>query len=118
MEPLFPALSPESMPPATLSLLRLDARANRTFQEQLLDQLRRLLLDRALQPGQRLPSTRVLSEHLEVSRNTVLAAFNQLVSEGYLQGTHGSGTYVSPELPDRYLGIELRVARGKPSQAV
>lgn len=105
MEPLSAALSPEPVPPATLSLLRLDARVRHTLQEQLLEQLRRLILERALRPGQRLPSSRALAEQLAVSRNTVLAVFDQLVSEGYLRGTHGSGTYVSPELPDRFLGI-------------
>src|SRR5688572_5594068 len=103
MEPLSTATSRESAPPATLSLLRLDARARRTLQEQLTEQLRRMILERTLRPGQRLPSTRSLSDQLAVSRNTVLAVFDQLTSEGYLQGAHGSGTFVSAELPDQYL---------------
>lgn len=105
------------MPPATLSLLRVDARERRTLQEQLVDRLRCLILERALRPGQRLPSSRALAEQLAVSRNTVLAVFDQLVSEGYLQGTHGSGTYVSPELPDRYLGVGPAPARRRRSAA-
>ena len=105
MEPLLATVPSEVAPPATLSLLRVDARARRSLQEQLADQLRRLILEHALRPGQRLPSTRALSEQLEVSRNTVLAVFDQLTSEGYLEGAHGSGTYVSRELPDHYLGL-------------
>jgi GntR family transcriptional regulator/MocR family aminotransferase len=98
-------------PPATLSLVRLDAQAGATLQEQLVEQLRRLILERALRPGQRLPSTRALAGQLGVSRNTVLAVFEQLLGEGYVEGTQGSGTYVSRELPDRYLGVGAAQAR-------
>ena len=122
MEPLSTTVSTGTVPPATLSLVRVDARERRTLQEQLVDQLRRMILEHALRPGQQLPSTRSLADQLAVSRNTVLAVFDQLVSEGYLQGAHGSGTYVSAELPDRYLGVgpagrAVRESRVAPSIA-
>jgi len=84
-------------------LLQLDADAARTLQDQLLDRLRKAILERRVRPGQRLPSTRLLARQLSVSRNTVLAVFDQLISEGYLRGSRGSGTYVSDELPDQLL---------------
>lgn len=70
------------------------------LQRQIYDDLRRLILDRRLAPATRLPSTRELARELAVSRNTVLAAFEQLLAEGYLSGRRGAGTYVSAELPD------------------
>ena len=70
------------------------------LQRQIYDDLRRLILDRRLAPATRLPSTRELARELAVSRNTVLAAFEQLLAEGYLAGRQGAGTYVSAELPD------------------
>src|SRR5882724_8736299 len=103
---MVPLLSPGGVsapPPATLSLLQLDADAARTLQDQLLDRLRKAILERRVRPGQRLPSTRLLARQLSVSRNTVLAVFDQLISEGYLRGSRGSGTYVSDELPDQLL---------------
>src|SRR5690606_31502553 len=36
----------------------------------------------------------------------VLAAFDQLIAEGYLEGRQGSGTHVSAELPDTSLTID------------
>src|SRR5207249_10262538 len=42
-----------------------------------------------------IPSTRQLAEHLGVSRNTVLLAYQRLASEGYIDATKGSHTYVS-----------------------
>lgn len=42
----------------------------------------------------RLPSTRALSAHLGVSRNTVETAYSQLLSEGYVETRPKSGCYV------------------------
>src|SRR5581483_1634913 len=44
----------------------------------------------------KLPSTRNLAKWLRVSRNTVLAAYEVLASQGLILGTHGSGTRVCP----------------------
>ena len=35
--------------------------------------------------GEKLPSTRALSKYLEVSRSTVELAYEQLLSEGYIE---------------------------------
>lgn len=69
----------------------------------LYEQLRDGILSGQLAPGTRLPSTRTLAEELEVSRNTVAAAFEQLVIEGYLVSKVGDGSYVSSTLPEQLL---------------
>lgn len=53
-----------------------------------------------LKPGARLPGSRSLAESLAVHRNTVIAAYNELLSEGWIEARHGRGTYVSAALPD------------------
>lgn len=45
--------------------------------------------------GATLPSSRALAEELGVSRTTVTAAFDQLISEGYVQARQGSRVWVS-----------------------
>lgn len=77
-------------------LLRLDPAADATLARQLYRQLREAIADGALSTGLRLPSTRVLARDLGVSRNTVSAAFEQLVLEGYVTARTGSGTRVAP----------------------
>lgn len=44
--------------------------------------------------GEKLPSTRILASNLQISRSTVDLAYEQLVSEGYLESRPGSGYYV------------------------
>jgi GntR family transcriptional regulator / MocR family aminotransferase len=62
--------------------------------------LRAQILDGRLRPGARIPSTRDFANQYRLARGTVVHAFDQLKSEGYLQGNVGSGTYVSRVLPD------------------
>lgn len=64
--------------------------------------LRRAITDRILPSGTRLPSTRSLAADLSLSRNTILAAFEQLLDEGYVSAQTGSGTYVAYNQPDDF----------------
>jgi GntR family transcriptional regulator/MocR family aminotransferase len=66
---------------------------------QLYEALRRAMLDGKLATSDRLPSSRDLAQDLNLSRNTVVAAINQLSVEGYLTSRVGSGTYVSDSVP-------------------
>src|SRR5258708_39351364 len=60
--------------------------------------LRADILGGRLRPGSRLPATRDLAGQYGLSRGTVVSAFEELKSEGYLHGSRGSGTYVSSVL--------------------
>ena len=71
--------------------------------QQLYQSLRSAILAGQLAPGTRLPATRTMARELGVSRNTVLLAYEQLLSEGYAVGQTGSGTYVASSLPDAML---------------
>jgi GntR family transcriptional regulator/MocR family aminotransferase len=62
---------------------------------QLAGQLREALVDGRLATGERLPSTRALADLLGVSRTVITGAYAQLFAEGWLEGRHGSGTYVA-----------------------
>jgi GntR family transcriptional regulator/MocR family aminotransferase len=69
----------------------------------LYEALREAILSRRLPPGAKLPSTRGLASQMGLSRNTVVAAFDQLLAEGYVTGRAGSGTDVATALPERLL---------------
>src|SRR5579872_1485926 len=69
----------------------------------LYEELRSTILAGRLHPGARLPATRDLAAEYGISRPTIVTAFEQLRSEGYVEGRVGSGTYVSKTLPDALL---------------
>jgi GntR family transcriptional regulator / MocR family aminotransferase len=73
--------------------------------------LRAEILEGRLRPGARLPATRDLARQHGLSRGTIVSAFEQLKSEGYVEGRIGSGTYVSRNLPDEWLEVGRKVPR-------
>src|SRR6202521_293875 len=67
--------------------------------------VRAAILEGRLRPGARLPATRDLARHYGLSRGTIVSAFEQLASEGYVEARVGSGTRVTALLPDRLLAV-------------
>ncbi|MFL6056295.1 MAG: PLP-dependent aminotransferase family protein [Actinoallomurus sp.] len=66
---------------------------------QLGGQLRAAMNEGRLKAGERLPSSRALASALGVSRTVVTEAYEQLYAEGWIEGRHGSGTYVADIAP-------------------
>src|ERR1051325_2796174 len=73
--------------------LQLDGSGARYLQ--LARALKQAILDGRCAPATRLPATRVLARALDLSRNPVLAAYEQLAAEGFIEGRVGSGCYVA-----------------------
>ncbi|MCB1969920.1 MAG: PLP-dependent aminotransferase family protein [Geminicoccaceae bacterium] len=89
--------------PLYLASVSLDEASSIPLHRQLYFALREAILDGRLRPGARLPSSRSLASDLRVSRNTVLASFEQLLAEGYIEGRIGAGSFVSELLPEHAL---------------
>jgi GntR family transcriptional regulator / MocR family aminotransferase len=83
--------------------INLDSQSKTTLHRQLYDEIRRSILSGRLPRGQKVPSTRALSASLGISRATVTMSYEYLLSEGYLEATTGSGTYVCRQLPEELL---------------
>lgn len=81
------------------SLLTIDKTATLAVFLQLAGQLRRLIGEGVLQTGQKLPGSRQMAELLQLHRKTVIAAYDELLAEGWLISRSGSGTFVADQLP-------------------
>jgi GntR family transcriptional regulator/MocR family aminotransferase len=103
---------------AALAGISLDRADREPLHRQLAGELKRLILAQAIAPGARLPSSRLYSEELGVSRATVVAAVDELVAEGYAEGRHGSGVFVAPDLPDHVLRAAAEQAAAPPDNAL
>lgn len=87
----------------------LDRSARRSYAKQIYEQLKEKILSGELKYGDMLPSTRELSRELQIARNTILTAYDMLVSDGFADSVPRSGTYVRDGIssgadPGRYTG--------------
>ena len=74
--------------------LRLSRGLGVALSAQIAHELRLAISCGRMPVGQRLPSTRRLAGALDVSRNTVQYAYDELMAEGTIEGRVGAGTYV------------------------
>ncbi|ARU59086.1 transcriptional regulator, GntR family [Oleiphilus messinensis] len=93
-------------PVATLSDIQLQDGQSVPLFMQLYQEIRERILSGQWVAGTRLPASRKISQLLGVSRNTVTAAVDQLIAEGYLKSQQGAGTWVCEDLPDVYREVD------------
>ena len=81
----------------------------KVLSEQLANDLRQMILNKDLIPGDKLPNELVLTEQLNVSRSTVREAIKTLRSENILEVRRGLGTFVSatPGVKDDPFGVHF-----------
>ena len=87
-------------PPAGAALWvpRLDRASTMPLSRQLASELRQALAGGSFGAGARLPSTRSLATELGIARSTVVAVFEQLAAEGYIEPRQGAGYFVATPL--------------------
>lgn len=83
----------------------IDHASQRPVSTQLYASLREMILSGGFSAGERLPASRTLARDLELSRTTIVEAFERLKAEGLVESRTGSGTYVS---------VALRAERPRP----
>lgn len=71
-----------------------DRRHGEAINQQIVDQIKRLIATGAYRPGERLPSVTELARDLGVDENTVHKAYKRVTQDGLTQGFVGEGTFV------------------------
>lgn len=79
---------------AVHSLIQLERNSGVPLYRQICERLREAILAGELLEGTRLPTERALAHALGINRTTVMNAYNQLASEGLIEGHVGRGTVV------------------------
>lgn len=74
--------------------IRLEVKSSKPLYEQIYDHIKTEIKNGGLSFEERLPSTRMLAKHLQVSRSTVELAYEQLLSEGYIEAVPYRGYFV------------------------
>ena len=75
--------------------MNLNPKLNTPLYEQIYQYIRDDISCKRMACGEKLPSTRALAKHLSISRSTVDLAYEQLLSEGYIESVPCKGFYVA-----------------------
>lgn len=76
-------------------MFQLDLKSRKTIYEQIVDNLKELMIAEVLKPEDKLPSVRELSKTLTVNPNTIQKAYRELEYQGYVYTVTGLGTFVA-----------------------
>lgn len=76
-------------------MIPLNSRSQQPLYEQIYEYIKKEIKEGGLKAEARLPSTRILAENLKVSRSTTQLAYDQLASEGYIEGVPCKGYFVA-----------------------
>src|SRR5271167_3700442 len=95
---------------AVVPMIAVHRNGEKPLHRQIYDAFRAMILERRLQPGQQIPSTRALAGDLGISRIPVLGAYAQLLAEGYLESRSGAGTFVTSSLSEQVLSARPAAA--------
>ncbi|HYH82656.1 MAG TPA: GntR family transcriptional regulator [Longimicrobium sp.] len=76
-------------------LIDLDLSDGRPLYQQIVDEVRRAVVQGTLEAGDALPSVRALAAELRVNPNTVQQAYRELERAGLVYGRRGQGTFAA-----------------------
>ncbi len=98
-------------------LFTLDREHKKSLQAQIREFLVTAILEGHLKSGEKMPSTRRMSEQMSVSRNTVVLVYQGLTDDGYLLASERSGYFVAETMIDT-LSTRVETNNGASSNAV
>jgi len=87
-------------------MFQLDLKSRKTIYEQVVDNLKELMIAGVLKPDEKLPSVRDLSKVLTVNPNTIQKAYRELEAQGYIYTVTGLGTFVAAN-KEKILNLDL-----------
>ena len=76
-------------------MFQLDLKSRKSIYEQIVDNVKELIIMGVLKTEDKIPSVRELSKTLTVNPNTIQKAYRELEYQGYLYTVSGLGTFVS-----------------------
>ena len=78
----------------------LDRKSNQALYLQLANQFIQLIKDRKLLPNTKLPGSRTLANLLTVHRKTIVACYEELLLQGWVESIPKKGTFINANLPE------------------
>ena len=79
--------------------IQFDRTCNQALYLQLSNQIIQLIKNHTLAPNTKLPGSRTLAEQLDVHRKTIVASYDELLIQGWVESIPKKGTFVRCNLP-------------------
>lgn len=92
--------------------------ASKPIYEQISDQIKALIINGELKPGDAIPSIRSMAKSLHISVLTVQKAYDSLQTDGFIETTAGKGCFVSAQNQDFYLEEQQKKIEEHFSEAI
>lgn len=77
-------------------MIQLNYRDSRPYYQQIMENIRQMIVSQVLKPDEKLPSVRELASSLAINPNTIQRAYRELELEGYIYFLAGKGSFVAP----------------------
>lgn len=84
--------------------------SDKPIYEQISTQIKSLIMEGKLQPGEPLPSMRGLARDLHISVITTQRAYEDLTRDGFIETVSGKGSFVAAQNKEFILEEQLRIA--------
>ncbi len=81
-----------------MSVISVDIRDRKPIYEQLIDNIKSLVLHGVLKPGEQLPGVRTLASELAINPNTIQKSYTELERCGIIYTLKGRGSFVSDNI--------------------
>lgn len=78
-------------------MIHINYRDSRPIYEQVKEELRKLIVSRAILENEKLPSVREFASSLAINPNTIQRAYRDLEGEGYIYTIVGKGSFAAPK---------------------
>lgn len=92
--------------------------SDKPIYDQIVDQMKSLILKGDLTEGEALPSIRNLAKELQISVITTKRAYEELENEGFIETVRGKGSYVAQENKELFKEKKLKLIEEKLEEAV
>ena len=79
-------------------MFQLDLKSRKSIHEQVVDNIKELIISGVLSPDEKLPSIRDISKTLTVNPNTIQKSYKELERQGFIYTLSGLGSFVSSSL--------------------
>ena len=76
-------------------MFAINYRDPRPIYEQIMDELRKMIISGVFAPDEKLPSVRDLAQQLAINPNTIQRAYRELELSGYIYSVAGKGNFVA-----------------------